>query len=186
MPTELKEQTPGFSTPLNVIGGIITVSILASAFIVWLVYYHTPLDAAGHQLAFLPGLNAVLNTLSAIALVIGYRFIRQRKIVEHRTAMFAAFFFSSLFLAAYLTNFALHGESKFPGHGAARFIYLWVLLLPHIIGATVALPMILVTFFLSLSGRFTIHRLVARYTYPLWLYVSVSGVVVYAMLAAYS
>ena len=67
----------------------------------------------------------------------------------------------------------------------ARFIYLWLLLTPHILLAIVCLPMILITFFLSLSGRFPAHRKLARWTYPIWLYVSVSGVIVYAMLAAY-
>jgi putative membrane protein len=67
----------------------------------------------------------------------------------------------------------------------ARFIYLWLLLTPHILLAIVCLPMILITFFLSLTGRFPAHRKLARWTYPIWLYVSVSGVIVYAMLAAY-
>jgi len=70
-------------------------------------------------------------------------------------------------------------------HPTARFIYLWILLLPHILLAVVALPLILITFFLSLTGRFPAHRKLARWTFPIWLYVSVSGVVVYAMLAAY-
>jgi putative membrane protein len=99
--------------------------------------------------------------------------------------MFAAFFFSSLFLASYITNHALHGDARFPGHGAARFLYLWILLTPHILASVVALPFVLVTFFLALTGRFPIHRRIARITFPLWLYVSISGVVVYAMLAAY-
>jgi putative membrane protein len=76
---------------------------------------------------------------------------------------------------------------RFPmGHPTARFLYLWVLLTPHILLAVVALPLILITFFLSLSGRFPAHKRLARWTFPIWLYVSVSGVVVYAMLAAYT
>ena len=80
---------------------------------------------------------------------------------------------------------AMHGDVKFPGHGAVRFVYLWILLLPHILGAVLALPLILITFFFSLTGRFPAHRRIARWTYPIWLYVSVSGVAVYAMLAVY-
>jgi putative membrane protein len=87
---------------------------------------------------------------------------------------------------AYVTNHVLHGDILFPkAYPTARAIYLWVLLTPHILIATICLPLILITFFLSLTGRFPIHRRVARWTWPLWLYVSVSGVILYAMLAAY-
>ena len=173
-------------TPLPFVAGIVAVSAIASAFLFWLVYYHQPTDMAGTHLAFLPALNALLNASCTVALVIGYRYIRRRALVQHRNAMFAAFFFSSLFLVSYITNHAMHGDQRFPsGHPTARFVYLWVLLTPHILGSVLALPLILVTFFLSLTGRYPVHRKVARYTFPLWLYVSVSGVIVYAMLAAY-
>jgi putative membrane protein len=100
--------------------------------------------------------------------------------------MFTAFIFSSLFLVSYITNHALHGDAKFPTtHPTARFIYLWILLTPHILASMVALPLILITFFFSLTGRIPWHRRIARYTFPLWLYVSVSGVIVYGMLAVY-
>ena len=100
--------------------------------------------------------------------------------------MFTDFLFSTLFLVSYITNHAMHGDAKFPmGHPTARFIYLWILLTPHILASMVALPMILITFFFSLTGRIGWHRRIARYTFPLWLYVSVSGVIVYGMLAVY-
>jgi putative membrane protein len=174
-----------YRTPLSIIVGIIAVSAAASAFLAWLVYVHAPIDVAGTHLTFLPSLNAILNTCCTVALLFGLYFIRRRAITAHRNSMFTAFLFSSLFLAAYITNHALHGDARFPGHGTARFLYLWILLTPHILASVIALPMILVTFFLSLSGRFAAHKRLARYTYPIWLYVSVSGVVVYAMLAAY-
>jgi putative membrane protein len=186
MSTAPTQQPPiGIRTPLSAVAGIIAVSVVASLFLVWLVYYHQPTDASNTHLAFLPALNALLNSLCTIALVIGFRHIRARQIIKHRNAMFAAFFFSSLFLVSYITNHALHGDAHFPGHGPVRFFYLWILLLPHILGSVIALPMILITFFLSLTGRFPLHKRLARYTFPLWLYVSVSGVIVYAMLAAY-
>lgn len=173
-------------TPLPFVVAIVGISALASVFLFWLVYYHRPTDVAGTHLAFLPALNALLNGLCTIALILGYRYIRRQALVQHRNAMFTAFFFSSLFLVSYITNHAMHGDQRFPlGHPTARFLYLWVLLTPHILASVLALPLILVTFFLSLSGRFPLHRIVARYTFPLWLYVSVSGVIVYAMLAAY-
>jgi putative membrane protein len=171
-------------TPGWVIAAIIAVSAVASLFICWLVYVHAPVDVEGTQLAFLPGLNALLNALAAIALVTGLCFIRAKNIVLHRASMFTAFVFSSLFLVAYLTNYTLHGEMHFRGEGGIRWVY-FPLLISHIILAVVALPMILITFFLSLSGRFPAHRRLARWTFPIWLYVSVTGVIVYAMLASY-
>jgi len=184
--TALTTENPNYRTPPSVIATIIAISAIASLFLAWLVYYHPPVDVAGTHLAFLPALDAVLNALCAVFLLIGYRYIMRREITKHRNSMFAAFVVSSVFLVAYIVNHLLHGDILFPtAHPTARFIYLWVLLTPHILLAVVALPMILITFFLSLTGRFPAHRKLARWTYPIWLYVSVSGVVVYAMLAAY-
>jgi putative membrane protein len=183
---EMTAPNPQARTPPSIVIAIIGVSAIASIFLAWLVYYHPPIDASGNHLAFLPALDAVLNALCAIFLVVGFRYIKQRQIIAHRNSMFAAFVVSSAFLVAYVANHVLHGDILFPTtHPTARLIYLWALLLPHIFLAVVALPMILITFFLSLTGRFPAHRRLARWTFPIWLYVSVSGVVVYAMLAAY-
>ncbi len=182
----LAAPNPTYRTPLSVIWGILGVSAVASLFLAWLVYYHPPTDVSGTHLAFLPALNAVLNALCTVFLVIAYRHIRRREITAHRNSMFGAFVVSSVFLVTYIVNHVLHGDMLFPkSHPLARAIYLWVLLTPHILLAVVALPLILITFFLSLSGRFPAHKRLARWTFPIWLYVSVSGVIVYAMLAAY-
>lgn len=172
-------------TPGSVLVGIVALSVVASAFICWLVYVHPPVDAAGTSFKFLPGLNAVLNACSTVALLVGYRFIRGGSIRKHRNAMFTAFLFSSAFLVSYLATFFLHGETHLPiAHtGVLWYTYAIVLFATHIPLAIVALPMILITFFLSLSGRFPQHRKVARWTYPIWLYVSVSGVFVYCLQA---
>src|ERR1700694_1009145 len=171
-------------TPLSVVAAIIGISALASLFLCWLVYYHAPTDVTGTHLLFLPALHALLNGLSAVALVTGFLCIRAKRVTEHRAAMFTAFVFSSMFLVTYITNHALHGDMRFQGPGAMRYVY-FPLLISHIGLSVVALPMILITFFLSLSGRFPAHRRLAQFTFPIWLYVSVSGVIVYAMLAAY-
>jgi putative membrane protein len=177
---------PTYRTPPSVIISIVGISAAASLFLAWIVYYHQPVDVSGTHLAFLPALDAILNALCATFLVIGFRFIRRGQITAHRNSMFAAFVVSSVFLVAYVANHILHGDMLFPAsHPSARLIYLWALLLPHILGAVVCLPLILITFFLSLTGRFPAHRRLARWTFPIWLYVSVSGVVVYAMLAAF-
>jgi putative membrane protein len=186
MPPLKQETVSSYSTPLNVVVAIIGVSALASAFLYWLVYKHDPTDLAGTHLTFLPALNALLNFCCTVALLFGFRYIWRGQIPQHRNSMFVAFLFSSLFLACYIANHALHGESHFPdAHPTAQFIYRWILLLPHVLASVIALPMILITFFFSLSGRFQLHRRIAHYTFPLWLYVSISGVVVYAMLAIY-
>jgi putative membrane protein len=179
MPSAIQhEQSSG-----KTISAIIVVSALASALICWLVYFHSPTDVTGTHLLFLPATNALLNALSTVALVVGFSFIRTRQIPRHRAAMLTAFFFSSIFLVSYLVNFALHGETKFP-RGNPLWPFYWKLLASHIVLSVIALPIILITFFFSLTGRFPAHRRIARWTFPIWLYVSVTGVIVYAMQAA--
>jgi putative membrane protein len=164
----------------SAIAAIFLISAAATAFLFWLIYVH-PAAASSAQYAFLPALNALLNGLSAIALLIGYTFIRARRIGAHRAAMMTAFGFSTLFLVSYILHHALHGDVRYPAHAALRTVYL-PLLASHILLAVVALPLILVTFFFSLSGRIPQHRKVARWTFPLWLYVSITGVITWAML----
>jgi putative membrane protein len=162
------------------ITAILAVSAAATLFLFWLIYIH-PAAATSAQYAFLPAMNAVFNGLAATALLIGYTFIRAHRIRQHRASMITAFVFSTLFLIGYIAHHALHGDIRYPLHHAYRTFYLW-LLSSHIILATVALPLILVTFFFSLSGRIPQHRKIARWTFPIWLYVSVTGVATYVML----
>ena len=170
-------------TPASIVIGILAISVLASALICWLVYYHAPTDVAGTHLRSLPLVNAVLNGLATLAIVTGYVEIRQRRVLQHRASMFFAFFFTSIFLVSYLVNFTLHGETKFNRLNHWWPFY-WKLLASHIVLSVIALPLILITFFLSLTGRFPMHRRIARWTFPVWLYVSVTGVIVYIMQAA--
>jgi putative membrane protein len=168
------------SSTRSAIAAILVISAAATTFLFWLIYVH-PAAASSTQYAFLPALNALLNGLSAIALLIGYTFIRAHRIQAHRAAMITAFCFSTLFLVSYILHHALHGDVRYPAHAALRSVYL-PLLASHIILAVVALPLVLVTFFFSLSGRIREHRKVARWTFPIWLYVSVTGVITYMML----
>jgi putative membrane protein len=163
------------------IAAILAISAAASLFLFWLIYLHPGLDRGQVRFAFLPPLNAVLNGLSATALLIGFTFIRARRIAVHRASMITALVFSTLFLVGYVLHHALHGDVHYPLHAAHRSVYL-PLLISHIVLATVTLPLVLITFFFSLSGRFPQHRRVARWTFPLWLYVSITGVITYAML----
>ena len=184
MTTRLAQPAPASTSGTRpAIAAIIGISIAATLFLLWLIYIHPAADAASVKLTFLPALNALLNGLSASALLIGFTFIRARKISAHRASMLTAFAFSSLFLVSYIVNHALHGESHYPGHSMIRTIYL-VILTSHVLLSVIALPLVLITFFFSLTGRIPMHRKIARWTFPIWLYVSVTGVIVYAMLAA--
>lgn len=129
----------------------------------------------------LPTVNAILNTASALCLVAGYVFIRQRRIEAHRFAMLAAFTLSALFLVSYLIHHARVGSVPFQGTGFMRVVY-FAVLIPHVILAATVVPLAIVTIKRGLSGNFPRHRSIARVTLPVWLYVSLSGVIVYLML----
>ena len=129
----------------------------------------------------LPHLNALLNTTSAILLVIGYRFIRQRRLNAHRNCQVSAVVTSVLFLTSYLIYHYYHGDTKFLGQGIVRPFY-FAILISHVVLAIVIVPLVLVTLYRAARGDFLRHRKIARWTLPIWLYVSVTGVIVYLML----
>lgn len=133
------------------------------------------------SLSQLPALNAILNSLSAVMLILGYRFIRKRKILAHRLCMSGAFLTSILFLISYLIYHFQHPTTLFRGPGWARPIYFFILF-THVVLAIVIVPLVLTTLTRALKGNFLNHRRIARITLPLWLYVSVTGVLVYLML----
>ena len=129
----------------------------------------------------LPALNACLNALSGVLLLIGYVFIRTRRIHQHRLCMIAAFATSAAFLVSYLTYHAQVGSVRFTREGIVRPIY-FTILMTHVILAAAVLPLAIVTLSRGLKSRFSKHRAIARWTLPIWLYVSVTGVLVYVLL----
>ena len=129
----------------------------------------------------LPTVNATLNTISAIFLTTGFFMIRRRQTVAHRNCMIAAFVVSGLFLTSYLIYHYYAGSTPFEGSGWIRTIY-FAVLIPHIILAALILPLALITLYFALRKQFTKHRRIARWTLPIWLYVSVTGIIVYWML----
>lgn len=129
----------------------------------------------------LPAVNATLNALSGILLVIGYFLIRARRIELHRKVMIAAFAASSLFLVCYVVYHAQVGSVRFTRQGLVRPLY-FTILISHVTLAALVLPLAIVTLSRGLKARFARHRSIARWTLPIWLYVSVTGVVVYVML----
>ena len=135
----------------------------------------------GLQLSDLPWIDALLNASSAVLLSVGYVFIRRRNIRAHKACMLAACTTSTIFLACYLTYHYFAGVTRFTGEGPVRWIY-FSILGSHTVLAALIVPLVLVTLYRAFRQRFDLHKRVARWTLPIWIYVSVTGVVVYWML----
>lgn len=129
----------------------------------------------------LPAVNAVLNSTAAVLLIVGWILIKRKKIIAHRNCMIAAFVVSAIFLACYLTYHYTVQHRPFPGHGIWRTIY-FSILIPHVLLAVGMLPFIFATFYHAFKGNIIKHKRVAKWTLPIWLYVSITGVLVYVML----
>jgi uncharacterized membrane protein YozB (DUF420 family) len=129
----------------------------------------------------LPAVNALLNALSGVLLVVGFILIRTRRIEQHRKVMLAAFATSTVFLLCYLVYHAQVGSVRFTREGFVRPLY-FSILITHVVLAAAVLPLALITLSRGLARRYTRHRAIARWTFPIWLYVSVTGVLVYVLL----
>jgi uncharacterized membrane protein YozB (DUF420 family) len=129
----------------------------------------------------LPALNAALNGVATLFLIAGYRFIRRRRVAAHRASMLAAVAASAAFLVSYVIYHANAGSRPFTGTGPVRAVY-FAILVTHIVLAAAIVPMVLMTLARAFARRFERHAAIARRTLPLWLYVSVTGVVIYLML----
>jgi len=132
-------------------------------------------------ISYLPHVNACLNATSAVLLIAGYSFIKARNVAAHRACQISALIVSLLFLTSYLIYHYHHGSTRFQGTGIVRPIY-FTILLTHTVLAIVIVPLIIITFYRALRNDFARHRRIARITLPLWLYVSITGVIVYLML----
>jgi putative membrane protein len=166
------------------VGVILLLSVVVFAFLFWLVYIKKAAGVHSQFIADLPAVNAALNSLSTVFLVSGLFAILRKNYALHMRLMFAALATSAGFFVCYVIYHNAHGDTPFPGTGWIRPVY-FTILISHIILSGVAVPLILGSFYLSLSGRYSLHRRVSKITFPIWLYVSVTGVVVYAFLKAY-
>jgi putative membrane protein len=129
----------------------------------------------------LPALNATLNATSAVLLTLGYAFIRAKRVMAHRACMVSAFVVSSLFLISYVAYHLQAGRTKFAGVGLVRPVY-FTILLTHTVLAMVIVPLVLTTLWHAVRGQFDQHKRIARWTLPIWFYVSITGVIIYFML----
>jgi len=162
--------------------------------LIWLVSVVIPLVVSvllslprvdiGIDTGFIPRLNALLNTTVSVLLVVGYFLIRRRQIAAHRKVMLTAFALSVLFLVSYVIYHLTHEEVRFGGTGWVKLLYLFILV-THIGLSVFVVPLALFTIYPALLGRYANHKKLARWTFPLWLYVSVTGVLVYVFLSPY-
>jgi putative membrane protein len=184
MPTTTNLQAPSLDLTRRPILSIVALSAAIASFLVWLIYFKGRV-AAPDWVGALPAANASFNSMSAVCLILGYINIRRGNRITHMRFMLAATVFSALFLASYVTYHFFHGDTKFPGHGWIRPVYFFILI-SHIGLSMVALPLILAALWYALRNQFQFHRRIARWTFPIWLYVSVTGVIVYFFLKSFT
>ena len=163
------------------LGLILAVSAAALLFLVWLIYFKAPAVAQVAWVSNLSAVNAALNSLSTVFLLLGFREIRARNFAKHMRFMIAAFITSALFLVSYIVYHHFVGDTPFTGQGFIRPVYFFILI-SHIVLSIFVVPLVLSSFLFAFSGKFSTHRKVSKWTFPIWLYVSVTGVMVFFML----
>lgn len=141
-------------------------------------------EVAPGWVKILPALNATINGTCSLLLIISYLAIRRKKINIHKTLNITTFCLSALFLLSYVTFHYFVPETKFGGTGSMKTIY-YSILISHILLAAIVLPLILMSFYHALQGNFTRHRSIVRFSYPIWLYVTITGVLVYLLISPY-
>ncbi len=162
---------------------ILTVSFVVFAAVVILSRIQLKVDL-GFNIHVFALINAVINSCVSVLLIAAFAAVKQKNYERHKKLMLVAIVLSVLFLVSYIAHHLLAGDTKFGGEGAIRYIYFFILI-THIFLAAVILPFILFTAYRSLTGEYAKHKKLARYTWPLWLYVSITGVVVYLLISPY-
>jgi putative membrane protein len=153
-------------------------------FAVAILLYMPKIRVNGFNVKILPTLNAGINFTVSILLILGVYFIKQKNIKLHKVCMLSAFVLSSIFLISYVIYHASVPETRFGGQGIVRYIYFFVLI-THIILATLVVPLALFSIYRGLNSEVVLHKKIVKYTFPIWLYVSVTGVIVYLMISPY-
>lgn len=162
------------------LAGIGLVSAAAIGFLFWLIYGFDGMGD-GSRFGFLPATNAFFNAVSASAVMIGLWYIRHNRRRAHGISMVVALSASALFLLGYILHHSLHGDTKFLTQGWLRPTYFFILI-THVVLSIVVLPMVFTTVYFAIRKQWPRHRALARWTYPVWLYVSITGVVVFVFL----
>ena len=160
---------------------IVSVSVIAIAFLVWLIYLKDGADNSYSWVPYLPIANATFNSLSTLFLLMGFWQIKERNFSLHMKFMTGAFISSTFFLVSYVIYHHFQGDTKFLTEGFISYIYYFILI-THILLSTLVVPLVLTSFYQALTGNFDKHRKISKWTFPIWLYVSVTGVVIFFML----
>lgn len=160
------------------------ISVGALLLLGWLLLIHGGIKGPHVDLSFMPAVNASLNAVTTVLLLMGWRAVKNRRADVHRYFMVAATVTSSLFLACYLTYHSVHGDTKFGGAGAIRPVYFTVLV-SHIVLSAVVVPLLLTALWFAFTRRFDQHMKVTRKLLPIWLYVSVTGVAIFFFLRGF-
>jgi len=165
-----------------VFGIIGALSVIVLSFLIWLIYFKSGVNPQeSGWIGSLSSVNAFFNALTSVFLIIGYVHIKKNNIEWHKRFMYAATATSALFLVGYILYHHYHGDTKFVATGAIRPVYFFILI-SHILLSAVQVPLILSTLYLGITKKFIKHKKVAKITFPIWLYVSVTGVIVYFFL----
>ena len=163
---------------------ITIISVAIPAVVALLLFMPKQQIQSSFDIGILPKMNALINSTVSVLLVLGYIAIRKGRKERHKALMLTAFSLSALFLISYVLYHSVAGDARFGGQGWIRPVYFFILI-SHILLATAIVPLVLVTIYRSTSGQLQKHRKIARWTLPLWLYVSVTGVIVYLMISPY-
>lgn len=169
---------------VKAIGLILFISLVAFLFLIWLIYFKETAEKTASWVHQLPALNALLNSASTILIISGFVAIKKRNYILHMKLMLIAFITSSLFLISYLLYHNFVGHTSFPGQGWIRPVY-FAILVSHIILSAFVIPLVLTSYYFAFSGKFGTHRKVSKWTFPIWLYVSVTGVMIFFILNAF-
>jgi putative membrane protein len=174
------------ATDKNALVAILFVSVVIVTFLAWLIYFKEAADRGTLEwISILPALNALLNTFCTVCLIRGLLLIKKGDKTGHRNMMLSALTLSALFLVSYVVYHHYQGDTKFINPGNIRYFYFFILI-THITASIVVVPMIFTTVYFAATGNFIKHPKVARITFPIWLYVSSTGVLIFVMLKLFN
>lgn len=163
---------------------ILVISIVVPVLVLILMYLPERYDLLGESFDNFPLFHAVLNFFTALLLVAGYLAMNKKEILWHRNLMISAFFISTVFLISYVISKISNDPVPYGGEGLLRYLYFFVLI-THILLSAIIVPLVLFTMYRGLTGEVEKHRRIARYTFPIWIYVAITGVLVYLFMAPY-
>jgi putative membrane protein len=171
-------------TDKYMVPAIMGVSILVPVLVLILMYLPQRYNFLGVEMGNFPLFHAVLNFFTALFLIAGFYFMRIKEVIWHRNMMISAFFLSAVFLISYVISKISNEPVPYGGEGVLRYVYFFILI-THILLSAIIVPLVLFTMYRGLSGQIEKHRKIARYTFPVWLYVAVTGVLVYVFMSPY-